>query len=663
MKAEKLPAARVYALAAFMLVWGIGIAARLYYVQVIRHDHYIAKAKDQQEVAVEITPRRGDILDRNGADLAISVKVDSVFIRPEKGQNLREASRTLARLTGVKFETLLKKLEQGKNFVWVKRKISQEEREAIERAKIPGVDFQKEFRRFYPYREMAAHVLGYVDIDEVGRTGIEAMYDSRIHGQPGKVLLLRDAKGRTYQSEEGMPEPGATITTTLDRSIQYVVEREVRAAAAITRAAAISVIVMDPHTGAILAMANTPTFNPNEYKQADASAWINRSLSLTYEPGSTFKMVTVAAALEEGLTSPEEMIDCLDGSIMLFNRRIRDHNPYGLLSVREIIQNSSNVGTIRLALRVGEERLAAYIARLGFGEPTDIDLPAEVDGLVRDASKWQKTSIGSIAIGQELSVTPLQTVSMVASVANGGILYRPYVVQRIDDPKAGVAETKPIGRRVLSEKTAKQIQEMLEDVVRDGTARTSRLEGYRAAGKTGTAQKAIPGQGYTAGKYVASFAGFAPASNPRLAMVVVVDEPKGLYYGGEVAAPVFKRIAEQVLRSEAVAPDVPNYAPRYTVTPEKPLKPAPPRNSPSEFRVVDVSMPPAAADVEEEPLEAGFLSVPDFSGKSLRQAAEEAGKLGLKPLVSGSGQVVSQRPAPGAHVERGTPIQFRFAPR
>jgi cell division protein FtsI (penicillin-binding protein 3) len=643
-----------------MLVWGIGIAARLYYLQVVRNEYYIAKAKDQQEVAVEITPRRGDILDRNGEDLASSVKVDSVFIRPSEGQDLREAARVLSRLTGVKFETLSKKLDQGKSFVWVKRKISQEEREAIERARIPGVDFQKEFRRFYPNREMAAHLLGYVDVDEVGRTGIEAMYESKIHGQPGKVLLLRDAKGRTYQREEGMPEPGATITTTLDRDIQYVVEREVRAAATVTRAAAISVIVMDPHTGAILAMANAPTFNPNEYKQSDSSAWINRSLSLTYEPGSTFKMVTVAAALEEGLTNPNEMIDCLNGSIMLFNRRIRDHNPYGLLSVRQIIQNSSNVGTIRLALRVGEERLAAYIARLGFGEPTDIDLPAEVGGLVRDTAKWQKTSIGSVAIGQEISVTPLQTVSMVASIANGGILYRPYVVQKVDDPGDGVTETKPIGRRVLSEKTAKQIQEMLEDVVRDGTARTSRLEGYRAAGKTGTAQKAIPGQGYTPGKYVASFAGFAPASSPRLAMVVVIDEPKGLYYGGEVAAPVFKRIAEQILQSKAVAPDVPNYAPRYTVTPEKPSKPAPQPNTRPDFRVVDISLPPAG---EERPLEAGVFAVPDFSGKSLRQAAGEAGKLGLTPVLTGSGQVVSQNPAPGAHVVRGARIQLRLAPR
>jgi cell division protein FtsI (penicillin-binding protein 3) len=660
-KKEKLPARRVRVLAVVMAVWGLVIGARLYFLQVVQSESYIERAADQQQDVVRITPRRGDILDRDGHVLASSVEVDSVFARPNEIKNPEATAKTLARLTGIPSSELLRKLNPKNRWVWIKRKISKDERKKIEKAKLKGVEFQTEFRRYYPNREMAAHLLGYVDVDEEGRSGLEGSYNPVVRGEPGKVLLLVDAHGRSYSADQQLPQAGATLTTTIDTSIQFFIEKELRAAAEKTHAAAISIVVMDPHSGAILGMASSPTYNPNDYLAFPQSSWSqNPSVALTYEPGSTFKMVTIAAALEEGLTTPDEKIFCENGAIVLFNRRIRDHNPYGLLSVREIMQNSSNVGTIKLALRVGEERLKSYIDRYGFGEKTAVDLPAEVRGMVRDVPEWTKTSIASVAIGQEVSVTPLQIAAMVSTVANGGIHYRPYVVQKVQDPKGATTEIKPGGTRVMSQTTAQQLREMLEDVVTDGTAKASQLEGYRAAGKTGTAQKIDPAtRRYSATKHIGSFAGFAPASDPKLAIVVVVDEPKGQYYGAEVAAPVFKRIAEQVLRNKSVLPDVPRYAPHYTATPERTKeKPTPrPASRTEDYKVLDASM----RSDSDRPLEVGEILVPDFSGQSFRQALDAIGKLGLVGKGSGTGRVVAQFPAPGARVRSGARVELKLS--
>lgn len=664
MKAEKLPAKRVYVLVAIMAIWGLRIGVQLYALQISESADYIERAKDQQQLIVKITPRRGEILDRDGNAFAISVKVDSVFARPYEMTSPSETARVLSGLTGVPYEKLAGQFDPRKSFAWVKHKISDSERAAIEQAHLPGIYFQKEFGRIYPNRYMAAHLLGYVDIDQEGMTGLERSYNTYVRGQSGRILMLRDAHGKSFQREEQVPQAGANLTTTIDKNIQFVVEKELKEAWEKTRAEAISIVVIDPRSGAILAMANAPMFNPNEYASFPNSSWINHSVSLTYEPGSTFKMVTVAAALEEGLTTPDEIIDCQNGAITLFKRTIRDHNPYGLLSVREIIQNSSNVGTIKIAQRLDQNVLAAYIKRLGFGQRTSIDLPAEVGGLVWDVKDWEKTSFASIAIGQEISVTPLQIVSLVAAIANGGILYKPYVVQKIQNPSGETTEFKPSGHRVVSEMTARQIQEMLEGVVTDGTAKASKLEGYTAAGKTGTAQKATPGRGYIDRKFVASFAGFAPASNPQLAIVVVVDEPKGQYYGAEVAAPVFKRIAEQVLRSKGVMPDVPNYAPKYSAAPGKKSKAAPrtPSVEVPEFKVLDAALA-SPGNAPADALQPGEILVPDFSGQSFKQALTEVGKLGLAHTITGSGRVTAQKPAAGSRVGPGARIQLKLSLR
>jgi len=662
-KTEKLPAKRVRVLVGIMAFWGIAIGVRLCFLQIVQSADYVEKAKDQQQINLEITPRRGDILDRDGNALALSIQVDSVFAHPSQLKDPQGTAKVLSRLTGVSEQRLLKLFDPKKTFVWVKRKVGDREKAAIQAAGLPGVGFKKEFRRIYPLRKTAAHVLGYVNIDEEGQTGLEGSYDDVVHGQSGNVLMLRDAHGKVFEREDKVPQPGASLITTIDRNIQFIVEKELDEAQAKTRAEAISIIVIDPQSGAILAMANSPAFNPNEHAAFLPSTWINKSLSLSYEPGSTFKMVAIAAALEEGLTTPDEIIDCLNGSITLFRRTIRDHNPYGMISVGEIIQNSSNVGTIRLAQRVGDERLAAYVKRMGFGQRTGVDLPAEIPGLVWPLKDWEKTSFASIAIGQEISVTPLQIVSFLAALGNGGILYKPYMVQKIQDPSGDVKEIKPTGRRVLSETTARQIQEMLEGVVTDGTAKGSKLEGYTAAGKTGTAQKATPGKGYIGHKYVASFAGFAPARNPQLAIAVVVDEPKGKYYGAEVAAPVFKRIAEQVLRSRGVMTDIPDYAPKYTATPARKAKPTAPKTTAvPEFKVLEASLT-SPAGAATDALQLGEMLMPDFSGKSSRQALVEVGKLGLDYSITGSGRVVAQTPPAGSRVGPGARIQLKLSQR
>src|SRR5256712_2858685 len=325
-----------------------------------------------------------------------------------------------------------------RSFVWIKRKVSATESAALARTKLPGIDCQKELHRFYPKREMAAHVLGYVNIDEEGMGGLEYRYNRSVRGETGRAVILTDARGRSFNSLEQPPAPGANLVTTIDENIQYILEKEVMAAAVKTRPKGISVIAMSPTTGEILGMANYPTFNPNEYARSSPQNWSNRAFSQTYEPGSTFKIVTVASAIEEGLATPTDLIDCQMGSIVVFGRLIHDHKPFGLLTVKQIVEKSSDVGAIKLGLRLGDERFATYIDRLGFGKPTNIDLPGEERGLTKPASHWTKSSIGSIAMGQEIGVTPLQIIRMVSIVASGGDLFETYIVQRVEDPQKRV---------------------------------------------------------------------------------------------------------------------------------------------------------------------------------------------------------------------------------
>jgi cell division protein FtsI (penicillin-binding protein 3) len=666
MKKDKSLARRVYVLITVMVIWGAAIATRLYSLHVMHSADYRQRAERQQQRILDVSARRGIIYDRNGNELAVSIKVDSVFAVPEEIPNPAAAAKKLSALTGIPKDELLQKLDSGKSFAWIKRKLTAQEATAIQNARLPGIYFQKEDRRYYPRRELAAHVLGYVNIDDEGMGGLEYRYNESVKGDSGRIVMMTDARGRRFQTVQQAPAAGADLITTIDENIQYIIEKELQAGVARTRARGMSVVAMDPRSGEILGMANYPTFNPNEYARYSPTNWINRALSHVYEPGSTFKIATAAAALEEKLTTPEEVIDCQMGSIVLYGHRIGDAHQYGLLTVREIMQNSSNVGMIKLGLRIGDERFATYIDRLGFGRPTNIDLPGEQRGLTKPASRWSKISIGAIAMGQEIGVTPLQILSMVSAVANGGILYRPYVVRKIQDSQQRViSETESHGVRVISEATARQLQDMLEVVVTDGTAKNSKLDGYRAAGKTGTAQKIDEHGRYGAHKYVASFVGYAPASNPSLALIVVIDEPAGAYYGAQVAAPVFKNIAEQVLRYKSVAPDVPSYAPEYKVEqkprpkpePERGLKPA----TTGPVALVSLNVVEGFGPRSVYEAEPGGIVMPDFHGKSLRQVIDECLKAGLRLQSTGSGAAVEQMPLPGASVREGSRVRVRFS--
>lgn len=666
MKNNKSLRSRLYFLIAMMAIWSVVIGTRLYFLHVVYSADYKKRAERQQERTLDISPRRGIIYDRNGNELAISIKVDSLFAVPDEIENPRSTAKTLSALTGVSKQGLLKKLQADRSFVWIKRRLNAAEATAIRNAHLSGLYFQKEDRRFYPKRELAAHVLGYVNIDEEGMGGLEYRYNDSVRGGAGRVVVVTDARGRSFQRIEQPPVPGANLFTTIDENIQYIVEKELQATVEKTHAKGISIVVMAPNSGEILAMANYPTFNPNEYTQYKPQAWINRAISHIFEPGSTFKIVTAGSALEEKLARPDEEIDCQMGSIVLFGHRIHDHKAYGILTVRQIMQYSSDVGAIKLGLRLGDQRFADYIGRFGFGKRTGIDLPGEERGLTKPASRWSRVSVGAISMGQEIGVTPLQIVRMVSVVANGGVLYRPYVVKHVQDPQTGiVTEVEPQGERIISTDTALKLQAMLEEVVADGTGKSSKLEGYRAAGKTGTAQKIDETGRYSKTKFVASFVGYAPASKPALAMIVMVDEPVGGHMGGTVAAPVFKRIAEQVLRYMSIPPDIPSYAPQYTFKEDRRRNPEPERQK-SEARVLKVadqieSVPFRLLATGSWPLSSAEITVPDFTGRSLRQVTEESLKLGLRLRSIGSGAAVEQAPLPGISVPAGSRVEVRFS--
>jgi cell division protein FtsI (penicillin-binding protein 3) len=673
----------VATLAAF---WMGAVLARLSYLQLVEYGEYLSRAKRQQQRIVEVSPRRGAIYDRNLRELAMSVQVDSCFAVPSELADAEMVARLLAPVLGKSREEILTKLKASRAFVWVARKLAPEQVSRIASLNLRGIYFQKENRRFYPKRELAAHVLGYVDVDEKGLAGIEYALDEKIRSRSGKLMILADARQRWYDRDEQPPGVAANVVLTLDEKIQYIAERELARAMAQTRAQAGSVVVQDPATGEILALTNRPTFNPNAPGETPAEKRINRAVASLYEPGSTFKIVTLAAAFEENLTRASEIIDCQNGAIFIAGHRIRDHKPFGLLSVAEVMAKSSDVGAIKLGLRLGAPKFHDYIRAFGFGQATGIELPGEIRGLVRRVESWTPVSVGSIAMGQEVGVTSLQMVSAMSAIANGGLLYAPRIVREVrrETPAGPAAEpaAEVLPTRAISPTTAATMRRILESAVLEGTGTLARLEGYTAAGKTGTAQKIDPATGrYSPTEHIASFVGFAPVNNPAVTILVMLDSPKGLYHGGDVAAPVFKRIAEQVLayldvphdsllprsfgaavqraglvRSPAGAgrPDVSDFAPMQieaslaaSTLPVFPPEPA------VETRA---ETPPTVALAEGE-----GVRVPRLTGLSVRGVTQECLRLGLNPVLIGTGVAVSQNPEEGQRVRRGGRVTVRFA--
>ncbi len=552
---------RLHILGAVLVLWCLAICARLVYLQVFSYGTFAKQAGHQQQRAIPLEAKRGVIYDRAGHELAMSVLVDSAFAVPSEVKDLPTAISLITRITGDDFNVVMADCRAHKTFCWVARKATDETIQRITSLNLQGIHLQKEPRRFYPARELGAQVLGSVGMDDSGQSGIEHEFDDELRGKPGKMSISVDAHKHWFADVATQPDPGDNIVLTIDKNIQYIAEKELQQAIQDTQAIAGTVIVENPHTGEILALANRPTFNPNVHKKIKPDVLTNRAVSYVYEPGSAFKVVTIAAALEEKLTNPNELFDCQMGSIVYNGMRIRDSKPHGVLPVSGVLAESSNVGTIKIALRLGEDRYYRYIRAFGLGQQTGIELPGETRGITKPPSRWSKVSIAAISIGQEVGVSPIQLSGVISTIANDGVYVAPRIVTGTEPPQGNlqnIAFHPAEGRRVVSPVTAAEMRSMMQKVVLEGTARRAALDGYTVGGKTGTGQKIDPATGaYSKTRYNATFAGFAPLNNPQVVVTVILDSPIGLHQGGQVSAPVFKRITQQVLEYLHVPHDLP----------------------------------------------------------------------------------------------------------
>lgn len=537
-----------------LLLAGFGVILfRLVSLQVLQAAELTARADRQHQKSVTLEGARGTVTDRHGKVLAMNVEVPSIFGVPTSLDSPVNVARSLSPVLHIRREEIEKKLRQDKHFVWLARKVEPEQGRRLEQLSIDGIGMVMEGRRFYPKGPLLAHVLGFVGMDGVGLEGLERRYEFQLHGEKQLTILQRDALGRTVFPKglrEQVPATGQALTLTIDEVIQYIAEKELEEAVDHARAKSGTIIVMEPRTGAILAMAVSPRFDPNTVASLTADRWRNRALTDTYEPGSTMKVVVAAAALEERVMMPGSMLFGENGRMTIANTTIHDHEKLGWMTFAQMIQKSSNIGAAKTGMLIGDQRLYRYLQAFGFGQRTDIDLPGEVSGLLKSPREWGRRSLASISMGQEVGVTPLQMITAVSAIANDGVLMKPYVVAEVRDQKGQrVKEILPqVKRRVVSPATAHTLTTILEGVVTSGTGTKAAISGFRVAGKTGTAQKVDPRTGtYSAALSIGSFVGFVPADAPRLAIIVVVDEPQGEAWGGVVAAPVFRRVGEQVL--------------------------------------------------------------------------------------------------------------------
>lgn len=534
---------------------------RLFYIQVIKSGHLSKIASSQYGLIIDIEPTRGVIYDRLMRPLASNVKLHSVFANARVIKDKERASLSLSQVLQLPRPFIMERLSRDKGFVWLARKISEDKSRKLKRLNLEGVELIKESKRFYPDGELAANLIGFAGLDNIGLEGLELYYDNYLRGVPGRRFTYRDAQARELLALEYRNIPaidGADIILTIDEVIQHIAERELDDAYRRYKAKGASIVVMDPWTGEVLAMATRPAFNLNFYKDVTAERKRNRAVTDFFEPGSIFKIVTAACALEEKRVKPADRFFCENGSYFVRGHTLHDHHPHGWLTFREVIENSSNIGTVKIAMLLGPDVLYRYIKAFGFGEKTGIAVPGEVSGIVRPPRQWSGTSITAVPMGQEVTVTPLQMTAAMSAIANGGILVKPYVMKRIvDKDKKVIEELSPVYvRRVISEETAKTVSGFLEGVVQKGTGKKAQVKGVRVCGKTGTSQKVEPNGTYSHSKFVASFIGFAPVDKPRIAIGVFVDEPRPYYFGGVVAAPVFSKVAEDTLRYLGASQDM-----------------------------------------------------------------------------------------------------------
>ncbi|HMD96740.1 MAG TPA: penicillin-binding transpeptidase domain-containing protein [Terriglobia bacterium] len=675
---------RGLALGGTLILWMACLIARLYYLQIICYTDLTERGQKQQQRVVEVAPDRGTIFDCNSRPLAMSVARESIYAVPAEIPDRDMVADLLAPILGVDAAVLRERFHSRPSFCWVKRKAADDEVARVRDLNLKGVYFQKELKRVYPKGELAAHTLGYVGTDDNGLAGLEHSLNREILGRAGKVVLAADARRQSFLSKGAEGVPGKNVVLTLDESIQYIAEKALAEAVAQWHAAGGVVIVQNPNTGEILAMSSRPTFNPNEYAKSPEEARVDHAIGWVYEPGSTFKIVTVSAALEEKLTTPQEVIDCQMGSIRLANHVIHDHLRFGNLSVDDILVHSSDVGAIKLGLRLGKDRLYRYMTRFGFGEKTGIEAPGEERGLLKPSSLWTGISIGEMSMGQEVAVTPLQLVTAYSAIANGGVLFQPHLVRDVFGDGLHDSLRPAEGHRVVSEQTAAMMKQMFQDVVERGTGQRARVSRYTVGGKTGTAQKIDASGHYSHSHYIASFVGFAPVPHPAVTILVVIDSPVGAIYGGDVSGPVFKSIAEQTLAYLNVPSDNAWTQPLLASTgPRRPAGRGPTATAdddaddlPGEITLVDSttgsSQPVSlrdAADRETAQLSQGtqvvdegpLVTVPSFSGQSVRVVAKECQQQGFDLAVLGSGLAVEQSPSAGTQAHAGARIVVRFA--
>jgi cell division protein FtsI (penicillin-binding protein 3) len=636
---------RVWVAAAIIALWAVAIQARLVYLQVVRHTELAAKADRQQNRTIEAPAKRAEIVDRDGHVLATSVDADTIYAVPNELGDPAGAARALCRAlrdcSTKDQQALTERMQNGRAFAYVRRQASPEQARRVAALGLEGIGFLKESRRFYPNRTLAAHLLGYVGIDNAGLAGIEGVYDSLIRGQQGKVLVQVDARKQAFLRVERPPTTGATLELTIDQNIQHVVERELKAGVEWANAAGGSAIVMDPSTGEVLAMASYPTFNPNVYREAKDFERRNRPVQDLYEPGSTFKIITASAALEENVVKPSDLVDVSSGTISFGSRTIRDDHHYGVLTFQQVVEKSSNVGSIKVGLRLGSERFGGYVKRFGFGRMLSPDFRGENAGILWDWSNMTDSAFASTLIGYQVGVTPLQMVTAVSAVANGGELIQPRIVRAVVKDGVRLPVPRKVLGRAISKDTAARLTPMLEGVVTDGTAKAAAVADYTIAGKTGTAKKVVNGTYRGHSNYNVSFVGFAPSRKPKFTIIVVVDSPRGVpAYGGTVAAPIFQRIADSALRYYGVQRTI-NAPPPLIVERQSPQPNAPlPASGPAE----PPSVLPASQNANSDPV------VPDLTGMSGRDAVRTLATLGLPVQVLGHGLVTDQRPLPGTPV-------------
>jgi cell division protein FtsI (penicillin-binding protein 3) len=651
--AEKWITLRIRFIGGFFVLLFALTVCRAFYLQVINRDYLLKLADRQHQKVIPLTPARGTIYDTNGAALAVSVEMDSCYAEPKSIADLRTAAARLAPVLEMPQETVFRRLQGNRNFVWLKRRLTPDVAKRVHELDIEGIGFVKETKRYYPNSEVASHVIGFTGLDPEGLEGIERRYDSTILGGTGYLVTERDALGRNVALKGTVVQNGAmghNVTLTLDKNIQYIAEKELAKAVTNSGAKAGTAIVMDPNTGRVLAMSNFPTYNLNSHGDYASSVWRNRAVADSYEPGSTFKTFLIAAALEEKLVRPGDGINCEGGSYAIGGRTIHDTHKYGRLSVAEILKYSSNIGVAKIGSKLGASRLYSYLKNFGIGEKSGIDLPGETSGTLRQWSQWYGIDLATISFGQGVTASSVQLTAAFSAIANGGVLMKPYLVEKITDSDGNVVTTfgPQARRRVVSPETAKSVASMLEGVAADGgTGTNASVEGYRVAGKTGTAQKVDPiTKGYSASKRTASFIGFVPARKPRLTILVMIDEPKTSPYGGVVAAPAFSAIALQSLCYLKVPPD--------TIVRSKPQAVVAEASPDAE----DESAVAEGAIVEE----GEGIVMPNFRGKSMRQTLKIMEEQGLNVRLHGSGRAIEQNPLPGYRIRPSDQVWVKFAP-